>query len=79
MPRECGAPDELSRDEQLAVHLAHGVRETGDVAGLVTALHHGPPGRRQVRDALDCLGELDRALLVDLALDALLAAHVAVR
>ena len=66
------SPSQQERDTIALVGL---LRSTGDTATLVGLLRGAGPER--ARDALSLLGELDRELLVQVALDALIDANVA--
>ena len=67
-------PSERERDTVFLVGL---LRATADTGPLVSLLRGADGGPERARDALSLLGELDRELLVQVALDALIDANVA--
>ena len=67
-------PSQRERDTIALVGL---LRATGDTATLVGLLRGAGGGPERARDALSLLGELDRELLVQVTLDALIDANVA--
>ena len=68
------SPSQQERDTIALVGL---LRATGDTATLVGLLHGAGGGPERARDALSLLGELDRELLVQVALDALIDGNFA--
>jgi hypothetical protein len=71
-----GDPDHPTDDENEVASLVRRLRADGDTAPLIALLHSGREGPGRVRDALTVLAELDPELIVEVALDALLLAHV---
>ncbi len=67
-------PSEQERDTIALVGL---LRASGNATPLVDLLRGAGAGPGRARDALSLLGELDRELLVQVALDALIDANVA--
>jgi hypothetical protein len=67
-------PSEEERDTVFLVGL---LRATADTRPLVALLRGADGGPERARDALSLLGELDRELLVQVALDALIDGNVA--
>lgn len=68
--------DKPSDEEREALALAHQLVADGDTGPLITSLREGRDGPERVRSALVFLGELDPDLIVQVALDALIQAHV---
>jgi hypothetical protein len=68
------SPSEQERDTIFLVGL---VRATADTSPLVALLRGADGGPERARDALSLLGELDRELLVQVALDALIDGNFA--
>lgn len=68
------SPSQQERDTIALVGL---LRASGSTTSLVDLLRGGGGGPERARDALSLLGELDRELLVQVALDALIDANVA--
>ncbi len=69
-------PDDLSTAERKTLDLATELQRTGNLHPLIARLRGGEAGPEDARDALLVLGELDPQLLVQVALDALIAAYL---
>jgi hypothetical protein len=67
-------PPIAHEDEVLS--LVRELRADADTTPLIALLQSGRDGPERVRDALIVLAELDPELIVQIALDALLGAHV---
>ena len=82
-PARCRVPDARmaydspSQQERETIALVGLLRSTGDTATLVGLLRDAGGGPERARDALSLLGELDRELLVQVALDALIDGNFA--
>jgi uncharacterized protein YbcI len=68
--------EQLTAHERTIVDVVAQLLANGESAPLTALLHGGHDGLERVRGALDVLGELDRQLLVQVALDALICAHL---
>jgi hypothetical protein len=68
--------DPPTAEEEQALALVRQLRADGDTAALITSLRDGHQGHERVRDALTLLAELDADLVVQVALDALIQAHI---
>lgn len=68
--------DEPTDEERETLALVTGLRAYGDVAALVALVQGGDGGPERARDALTVLAELDPELIVQVALDALIHAHI---
>lgn len=66
-----------SEQEREVIFLVGLLRATADTKPLVSLLRGGDGGPERARDALSLLGELDRELLVQVALDALIDGNFA--
>jgi len=66
-----------SQQERETIALVGLLRACGSTTSLVDLLRGADGGPERARDALSLLGELDRELLVQVALDALIDANVA--
>ena len=62
--------------EQEVLSLVRRLLADGDTAPLIALLQDGRAGPERVRDALIIIADLDPELIVQVALDALLRAHV---
>ena len=70
------ADEARSAEERETLELVENLIESGNLHPLVARLRAGDAGPERARDALRILGELDRDLLVQLALDTLIAQYV---
>jgi hypothetical protein len=68
--------DQPTDAEREALSLARGLAADVDAGPLITSLADGHDGPERVRDALTLLAELDPDLIVQVALDALIQAHL---
>lgn len=68
--------DDLSLEEQATVGLATQLIATGDLHPLIARLRNGEVGPESARDALRVVGELDLDLLMQIALDGLIASYL---
>jgi hypothetical protein len=68
--------DPQTADEEQTLSLVRQQRAEVDTAALITSLQDGRQGPERVRDALTLLAELDPDLIVQIALDALIQAHI---
>ena len=68
--------DPQTADEEQTLSLVRQQRAEVDTAALITSLQDGRRGPERVRDALTLLAELDPDLIVQIALDALIQAHI---
>ena len=66
-------PGDLTPAEQETIALVGALRQEGNLDALVGVLQGGEAGTARARDALTLLGELDPALLVEMALDTVIA------
>ncbi len=69
--------DSPSEREDDSVFLVGLLRATADTKPLISLLRGADGGPERARDALSVLGELDRELLVQVALDALIDGNFA--
>ena len=75
--RESGpALEELTAHERLIVAIVAELRANDETEPLVRLVRDGGDALERAREALEVLGELDSRRLVQLALDALVGAHV---
>jgi hypothetical protein len=70
-----GSDDQPTADE-LALSLARKLIGDADTGPLIAALRDGRDGPECVRDALTFLADFDPELIVQVALDALIQAHL---
>ena len=70
------SPDQPTAQERATMALVARLHADGDTASLIALLHDGHEGPERVRDALILLAELDPELMVQVALDALIQAHL---
>lgn len=68
--------DPPTADEEQTLSLVRRLRADADIEPLVASLRDGHQGPERVRDALILLAELDPNLIVQVALDALIQAHL---
>jgi hypothetical protein len=66
------ADEELTAAEHETLELVRDLVESGNLHPLIERLRAGDTGPERARDALKTLGELELALLVQLALDTLI-------
>ncbi len=69
-------PEDLTPAERHTAELVDALKTTGNLQPLVARLRDGELGPEKARDALLLLGELDLALLVQIALDTLISDYV---
>jgi hypothetical protein len=69
------ASEGLTPEERATAELVKALRATGNLHPLVAVLRDPDGGPERARDALLLLGELDLALLVQVALDTLIDDH----
>jgi hypothetical protein len=74
-PRMAAEPD-LSAEERETLELVQALIASGNLHPLVERLRAGETGPERARDALVVLSDLDRDLLVQLALDTLIDQYV---
>jgi hypothetical protein len=70
------ADDEPTAEEREALALARRLIASADTGPLIASLRAGDGGPERARDALALLAELDPDLIVQVALDALIQAHL---
>jgi hypothetical protein len=63
-------------EEEQTLSLVRRLRADGDTAPIIASLRDGDRGPERVRDALTVLAELDLDLIVQVALDSLIEAHL---
>lgn len=71
-----GSAEDLSPDEPKTAELVKALRAPGNLRPLVSVLRDSDGGPERARDALLMLGELDLALLVQVALGTLIDDYV---
>lgn len=74
--RSVTADDQPTAEERAALTLARQLVADADIGPLIAALRDGDGGPERVRDALTLLAELDPDVIVQVALDALVQAHL---
>jgi hypothetical protein len=75
--RESGSDlEQLTAHERLIVGVVAELRANDETAPLAALVRDGGEALEHAREALEVLGELDPRLLVQVALDALVRAHV---
>lgn len=67
---------EPTAEERQTLELVQSLIESGNLHPLIARLRTGETGPERARDALKVLGDLDRELLVQLALDTLIEQYV---
>lgn len=70
------ADADLPEDERETLILVRTLVATGNLHPLIARLRDGETGPEDARDALSVLADLDRDLLVQLALDTLITVYV---
>ena len=66
----------LTAEERQTLELVQSLIESGNLHPLIARLRTSDTGPERARDALKLLGDLDRELLVQLALDTLIEQYV---
>ncbi len=70
------ADEELTAEEHETLELVRDLIDSGNLHPLIERLRAGDTGPERARDALKTLGDLELDLLVQLALDTLIAQYV---
>jgi hypothetical protein len=68
---------ELTPEDIATARLVDGLIESGNLQPLIERLRTGVLGPERARDVLRALGDYDRALLVQISLDTLIAEYLA--